>query len=113
MEQRQDPRALSGHKRLVPRRAGPARLPEPLADPRRAVRRAPTNPRIAPAARLAALTLAGVGLAWIAATWAGDALGWSVRVRALFDLLALAGFGFALYLTWQVWRLRRADKGQG
>jgi type VI protein secretion system component VasK len=52
-----------------------------------------------------------VGVAWIALTAAGQAWGWSERARALVDLFALAGFGFALYLTWQVWRLRRADKG--
>jgi hypothetical protein len=63
--------------------------------------------------RQVALTLAGVGLFWIGTTWAGAAWGWPLRVRVFCDLLALAGFAFALYLTWQVWRLRRADKGQG
>ena len=47
----------------------------------------------------------------IAVTALGDAYGWSPRMRALLDLFALAGFGFALYLTWQVWRLRRTHKG--
>jgi hypothetical protein len=62
------------------------------------------------AGRQAALVLAGVGLFWVVTTWAGEAWGWSLRVRALVDLFALAGFGVALYLTWQVWRIRRADK---
>jgi uncharacterized membrane protein len=63
------------------------------------------------AGRRAALVLAGVGLFWIASTAAGGAFGWPVRLIALLDLIALAGFGVALYLTWQVWRMRRADKG--
>ncbi|TNC50713.1 hypothetical protein FHG66_06980 [Rubellimicrobium rubrum] len=57
------------------------------------------------------LLLAAVGVLWIAATWAGQAFGWSLRLRALLDLFALAGFGFALYLTWQVWRTSRTHKG--
>ncbi|TNC73887.1 hypothetical protein FHG71_04450 [Rubellimicrobium roseum] len=69
------------------------------------------DPRLGAAGRRAALVLAGVGLFWIAVTALGDALGWSPRLRALLDLFALAGFGFALYLTWQVWRLSRTHKG--
>ncbi len=58
----------------------------------------------------AALFMVAVGLFWILATWAGGALGWSLRVRALFDLFALAGFGWALWMTYQVWRNRPTDK---
>lgn len=65
----------------------------------------------AKAGQRAALFLAGVALVWILATWAGGALGLSARVRALFDLFALAGFGWALWMTYQVWRNRRNDKG--
>ncbi len=82
-----------------------------MRDPRLAARHAAPDPRLARAARRAALVMAGVGVFWIAATWAGDVLGWTTRLRGLFDLVALAGFAFALYLTWQVWRLRRAEKG--
>ncbi len=110
MEQRQDPRALSGHKRLVPRRGQPSRRAAPLADSRLAPRRRGPDPRIGAAGRRAALVLAAVGVFWIVVTAMGSELGWPTRVRALFDLLALAGFGVALYLTWQVWRLRRADR---
>lgn len=109
----QDPR--SGHARLVPRRDRPATAaprPAPLADPRRAVPAPrPSDSRVTGAARTAGLTLAGVGLLWAVATWAGGALGWSARARVFFDLFALAGFGFGLYLTWQAWRIARADKG--
>ncbi len=110
MEQRQDSGALTGHQRLVPRKGRPAARPEPLADPRRVAPRRP-DPSLAIAGRRAALVLAGVGVAWIVLTWVGEGWAWSQRARALVDLFALAGFGFALYLTWQVWRLRRADKG--
>ncbi len=109
MDQRQDPRSLSGHQRLVPRRERPAARRGPVGEPR--VARKASDPRLARAGQRAALVLAGVGVFWVLATWAGDALGWSTRLRALFDLVALAGFAFALYLTWQVWRLRRAEKG--
>lgn len=114
MEQRRDPQALNGHKRLVPRSGRPPKRPEPLADPRAqapVARPRPFDPVVARAGRRAGLVTALVGVGWIALTWAGQAEGWSPRARALVDLFALAGFGFALYLTWQVWRLRRADKG--
>lgn len=58
-----------------------------------------------------ALLIAGIGLFWIAATAAGSYFGWSNRVRALFDLIALAGFGLALWQTITIWRARRDDKG--
>ena len=61
------------------------------------------------AGRRAALVLAATGLFWIATTWAGAAWGWPVRVRVLLDLIALAGFGLALFMTYQVWRARRTD----
>ena len=73
----------------------------------------PTNikPKAVQGGQRAALFLAGVGLFWVLATWAGGALGLPMRVRALFDLIALAGFGWALWMTFQVWRDRRHDKG--
>lgn len=111
MEQRRDSRALTGRQRLVPRREGPAPRPAALADPRLARRPKAPDPRLASAARRAALVLAAVGVLWIGSTALGRSLGWSNRLIALFDLFALAGFGVALYLTWQVWRLRRADRG--
>ena len=62
------------------------------------------------AGRRAAIVLAGTGLFWIAATWIGGALGLENRVRALFDLIALAGFGLALWMTYQAWRERQDDE---
>lgn len=61
--------------------------------------------------RRTALLIALVGLFWIGATWAGGQFGWSNRLRALFDLAALAGFGLALRQTYTLWRARRNDKG--
>lgn len=60
--------------------------------------------------RRAALVLAGTGLFWIVATWAGGALEIGTRWRALFDLMALAGFGVALWMTWVAWRMRSGQK---
>ncbi len=48
---------------------------------------------------------------WMVAIWAGSQYGWSNRARAFFDLAALAGFGFALWQTFQLWRARQNDKG--
>ena len=58
-----------------------------------------------------ALILAGVGVFWIMMTLLGDEYGWSNRTRAIFDLAALAGFGFALWQTYRLWRARQNDKG--
>ncbi len=60
--------------------------------------------------RRAALFLAGVGVFWILATWIGDQMGLSNRTRALFDLLALVGFGWALWMTYGIWRSRQNDE---
>ncbi len=63
----------------------------------------------AKAGQLIALFLAGVGLFWIAATFIGGWLGLSPRVRVLFDLFALAGFGWALWMTVGLWRNRQTE----
>ncbi|MBE9635396.1 DUF5337 domain-containing protein [Salipiger mangrovisoli] len=60
--------------------------------------------------RIIALVIAGTGLAWIAVTVAGEMLGWTQRTRALFDLAALAGFGWAMWMIYGLWRSRRTDK---
>ncbi|MDU8910555.1 DUF5337 domain-containing protein [Aestuariicoccus sp. MJ-SS9] len=62
------------------------------------------------AGRITALVIAGVGLFWIAATALGSALEWSQRTRALFDLAALAGFGWAIWMIYGIWRQRRNDR---
>lgn len=59
--------------------------------------------------RKAALLMAGTGIFWIGATALGSYLGWSNRIIALFDLFALAGFGWALWMTFTIWRDRQKD----
>ncbi|HAV09078.1 MAG TPA: hypothetical protein DCX13_09410 [Rhodobacteraceae bacterium] len=61
------------------------------------------------AGRRVALFIAGIGVFWILATFIGSALGLSERVRVLFDLFALAGFGWALWMTIDIWRKRQND----
>jgi len=61
--------------------------------------------------RLASLAIVLTAVLWMAATWAGGHWDWPQRVRALFDLLALAGFVFALILTFRIWRQGQKDEG--
>ena len=61
--------------------------------------------------RLASLVAAVTGLFWIAAIWAGNQYDWPQRTRALFDLIALAGFAFVLITAFRIWRSRRKDEG--
>ena len=58
-----------------------------------------------------ALLIAGTGVLWVLAYMAGAYFNWSNRVFALVDLAAVAGFGAALWLTINLWRARRNDKG--
>jgi len=57
-----------------------------------------------------ALFIAGIGLFWILVTALGAQYGWSQRTRALFDVVALAGFGAGLWMTYKLWRARQNDK---
>ena len=66
----------------------------------------------AKAGQRVALLMAGVGVFWILVNLIGSEYGWSNRTRALFDLAVLAGFGFALWQTYQLWRARQDDKGE-
>jgi len=65
---------------------------------------------IARKGRLAALVIAGTGVLWILATIIGGYLALDQRVRALFDLMALGGFVFALVLIYQLWRMRQGNR---
>ncbi|MFP7570792.1 DUF5337 domain-containing protein [Marivita sp. S2033] len=60
--------------------------------------------------RRIALVIAGVGVFWIVITMIGSQYGWSQRTRALFDLIALAGFGLGIWMTYQLWRARQTDE---
>lgn len=72
---------------------------------------APERSSSTKAGQRVALVIAGVGLLWMLANFAGSYWGWSNRTRAFFDLAALAGFGWALWQTINIWRARQTDKG--
>ena len=61
--------------------------------------------------RLVALVIAGTMILWFLAQWIGRALGLEARYVFLFDLAALAGFLWALIVTFQIWRKRRDNQG--
>ena len=69
----------------------------------------PTPAEIARArqARTVGFVLAGTIILWMGAQWLGSMLGWEARFVFLFDLAALAGFIWALVVTYQIWRGRR------
>lgn len=58
-------------------------------------------------ARVASVVIAATMILWMAAQWIGSELGLQARYVFLFDLVALAALGWALIVTWQVWRKRR------
>ncbi|WP_366140166.1 DUF5337 domain-containing protein [uncultured Marivita sp.] len=57
-----------------------------------------------------ALLIAGVAIFWVLIIAIGDAYDWSIRTRAFFDLVVLAGFGVGIWKSIQIWRARQADK---
>ncbi|HEV8033206.1 DUF5337 domain-containing protein [Yoonia sp.] len=69
------------------------------------------NTKQARAGQRVALIVAATGVFWVLANLIGAEYNWPNRLRALFDLAALAGFGFALWQTYQLWRARQKDKG--
>ena len=73
----------------------------------------PQNQNRSSAAPRAALVMAGSGLFWIVTNYAGEKLGLPMRRRAILDIIALVGFGYALYLTFNLWRDRQHDKDEG
>lgn len=57
--------------------------------------------------RLVAFVLAGTMILWVGAQWLGGRFGWEARYAFLFDLAALAGFVWALLVTYRIWRKRQ------
>ncbi len=60
--------------------------------------------------RLIAKILAGTGVAYILVQFLAAEYDWPHRIMALFDLATLAVFGWALWMTWTLWRDRQTDK---
>ena len=58
-------------------------------------------------ARLVALVLAGTMALWLGGQWLGGKLGLEARYAFLFDLMAIAGFVWALVVTYRIWRGRQ------
>jgi len=69
----------------------------------------PQQDQTTKSAQKVALIMAVTGVFWIVATWLGPKFGLSNRTQAIFDLAALAGFGFALWQTYLIWRNRQDD----
>jgi hypothetical protein len=54
------------------------------------------------------LVIAGTILVWLAANWAGSALGLPGRYALLIDFAALAALFWAMVLIYQIWQARRS-----
>ena len=70
--------------------------------------RSETDQALGRQARLVSIVIAATMILWMAAQWIGGKLGLPERYVFLVDLFALAGFLWALIVTWQIWRKRRA-----
>ncbi len=60
--------------------------------------------------RVVSLVIALTAILWMAAQWIGGKIGLPDQYVFLFDLLALAGFLWALIVTWQIWRKSRDNE---
>ena len=60
--------------------------------------------------RQAALVIAGTAVLWVLAVFLGGQMGLGQRVLALFDLAALAGFVWALWMIYNIWRARQSNR---
>ena len=58
-------------------------------------------------ARTVSIVIAATMILWMGGQWLGGAIGLPDRFVFLLDLFALAGFLWALIVTWQIWRKRR------
>ena len=58
--------------------------------------------------RLVAFVIAATMILWMGGQWLGGHFGWETRFVFLFDLAAIAGFIWALAVTYQIWRKRQA-----
>ena len=65
------------------------------------------KPDLEKTGRKIALVIAGTGVAWVAVNALGAALGWTPRALALFDIAAIAAFGWAIWMIYGLWRARQ------
>ncbi|WP_193141767.1 MULTISPECIES: DUF5337 domain-containing protein [unclassified Meridianimarinicoccus] len=72
-----------------------------------------TDRHLARQSRLVALVIAGTMLLWMGAQLLGPILGLPDRYVFLFDFAAMAGLIWALVVTTQIWRARRAARSGG
>ena len=70
-------------------------------------RRSEAEARRAREARLVGIVLAGTMALWLGGQWLGGKLGLEARYAFLFDLMAIAGFVWALVVTYRIWRGRQ------
>lgn len=63
-------------------------------------------------ARLVAIVLAATAVLWLGLQWLGARLGWDPSLVFLFDLAALAGFAWALIVTYRIWQRGRASQNK-
>lgn len=68
---------------------------------------APQDDGTARQARRAAIVMAATMILWMGAQVVGGEMGWPAKFTLLVDLAALAGFIWALAVTYQIWRKRR------
>ncbi|WP_439562241.1 DUF5337 domain-containing protein [Roseinatronobacter sp.] len=70
----------------------------------------PRDMALARQARLAGVVMAAAIVAWVVLGWMGREFGWDPRYAFLIDFAALAGFAWALIVTFRIWRQGKRDK---
>ncbi len=60
--------------------------------------------------RLAAIVMSATMVLWMGASFLGGQLGLPPRFAFLIDLAAIAALVWALFVTYWVWKARRADR---
>ncbi|MCH8465196.1 MAG: DUF5337 domain-containing protein [Roseinatronobacter sp.] len=70
----------------------------------------PQDMALARQARLAALVMCVAIVAWVVLQMIGREYGWPARFAFLIDFAALAAFGWALIVTFRVWRQGKANR---
>ena len=63
--------------------------------------------------RLAAIVMAATMVIWMGAQLLGGQLGLPARFVFLFDLAAIAALVWALFVTYQIWQMRRDQTRDG